>query len=93
MTAGDTLQLREYGSKILRGSAGEYVLWLDSMTLEQFERHVELPARGVQRECANEAGDRVGNSGGIRKRLRHLSIAAGKDLCGKRKQRRGCFWP
>ena len=68
MAAGDVLQVRKYGAKIFRGSAGEYVLRLDPVTLEEFERHEKLPARGMQRECANKAGDRVSNSGGSAKR-------------------------
>jgi hypothetical protein len=60
------------------------------MPIEQFERHIKLPPRGVQRERAKEAGNRVGNSGGICDRLRHLPFAT-EDLCRKREQRRGCL--
>ena len=63
MTARRVAQVRQRRQQRWRGVPGEHVLRVPAIAPQQIERHVELPAPGVDRKCDEKPHHRIGKAG------------------------------
>ena len=85
---GGLAQFRERRGKLRGRAAGQDVRRLGAVAIENVERQVELAARCVQRQGAQEAGQRDGNPG-VARRCRCVSRARVENPRRQLEQRRG----
>ena len=83
MLARMRAQIGKRGAQALAVLAGENRLRHDAMTAKQILRQIKLPARGVERQVGQYAGDRIGDAGVTAERLRFRRQAT-EDRSGNR---------
>jgi len=79
-------QRGERGVQLRRCMAGVDVLDPDAVTFEQFERNIDLPARGMVRDGPKDAGDCVGNPDMLGSEC--TIVVANNDPCRQPEHRR-----
>ena len=90
MTTGIVTQVRQRRAQLRRRPTDPDIFPVGSMAFEQFKRHEELTAGGMEGKCLEQPRDGLGAPGVMAERVDVGSAVAVQNLRGKGNEAGGC---